>query len=371
VVEVLDIPYTRPSITQLESSYVADAMAHGWGKRCYEYIERFENNFKAYIGTDYAIATSSATGALWLGYAALGITRGDEVIMADINWIATAAPLVHMGVKVVLVDIDPVSWCISPGALEAAISERTKAIVVTHLYGNLADMASILEIGKRYKIPIIEDAAEALGSMHQGSRAGSMGEFGAFSFHGTKTLTTGEGGMLVTNNEDLYIKASTLANHGRSAQETRQFWPSVAGYKFKMSNIQAALGCAQLERVGDLVSRKREIFRIYRNMLTGVTGISMNPESPADYNSYWMPTVVLDPHLRFMRETILHRLLELGVQARTFFWPLSALDFVPSVKDNPAARRLSESGMNLPSFHDIKTTEQQLIVDIFIDTLGP
>jgi perosamine synthetase len=339
-------------------------MAHGWGKRCYEYIERFEYNFKSYIGTDFALATSSATGALWLGYAALGISRGDEVIMADTNWIATAAPLIHMGAKVVLVDIDPVSWCISPSAVEAAITERTKAIVVTHLYGNLADMASILEIGNRYQIPVIEDAAEALGSMYQGRRAGSMGEFGAFSFHGTKTMTTGEGGMLVTNNRDLFVRAYTLANHGRAAQETRQFWPSVVGFKFKLSNIQAALGCAQLERINELVERKRQIFYSYREMLTDSLGISMNPESPGDYNSYWMPTLVFGSESKLSRDTVMAKLLAEGVQARTFFWPLSQLNFIASERDNPVSKLSAARGMNLPSFHEITLSDQRRIVDV-------
>lgn len=357
------IPYTKPSISQLELEYVADAMANGWGENCYEYINQFERHFKTYIGSEFAIATSSATGALWLGYAALGISRGDEVIMADINWIATAAPLIHMGAKIVLVDIDPVSWCISPKAIELAVTEKTKAIVVTHLYGNLADMASILEIGQRYQIPVIEDAAEALGSMYQGRRAGSMGEFAAFSFHGTKTLTTGEGGMLVTNNRELFVKASTLANHGRSAQETKQFWPSVVGFKFKMSNIQAALGCAQLERIQELVDRKRQIFSSYREMLSDSAGISMNPESPGDYNSYWMPTLVFDSESKLSRNDVMAKLLAKGVQARTFFWPLSQLSFVDSEWDNPIAKLIAARGLNLPSFHDMTLSDQQMIIE--------
>lgn len=341
-------------------------MAHGWGNRCYEYIERFESEFGSFIGTNYSLATSSATGALWLGYTALGIGRGDEVIMADINWIATAAPLIHMGAKVMLVDIDPVSWCISPAAIEAAISNKTKAIVVTHLYGNLADMASILEIGKRYEIPVIEDSAEAIGSIYQGSRAGSMGEFGVFSFHGTKTMTTGEGGMLVTNNKELYLKAATLANHGRSSQESRQFWPSVVGFKFKMSNIQAALGCAQLERIQDLVGRKREIFGTYKKMLANTPGVTMNPESLGDYNSYWMPTLVFGSDSDLGRDTVMQRLLDEGVQARTFFWPLSQLNFFDSESSNPISENIAGRGLNLPSFHDMTLMEQQTIIDIVI-----
>ena len=198
------IYYTKPSITELEVRYATDAAANGWGEKCYEYIHRFEEAFKAHLGVKYAIATSSCTGALHMGMAALGIGPGDEVIMADTNWIATAAPIVHLGAKPVFVDILADSWCLDPALVEAAITPRTKAIVAVHLYGNLCEMDALLAIGEKHGIPVIEDAAEAIGSVYHGKRAGSMGKFGTFSFHGTKTVTTGEGGMFVTNDAALY-----------------------------------------------------------------------------------------------------------------------------------------------------------------------
>ncbi len=197
------IYYTRPSITDLEVRYATDAAANGWGDRCYEYITRFEEAFKTHLGVDYAIATSSCTGALHMGMAALGIGPGDEVILADSNWIATAAPIVHLGATPVFVDILPDTWCLDPTLVEQAITPRTKAIIAVHLYGNLCDMDRLLAIGEAHGISVIEDAAEAIGSIYHGKRAGSMGVFGAFSFHGSKTLTTGEGGMFVTNDPDL------------------------------------------------------------------------------------------------------------------------------------------------------------------------
>lgn len=193
------IPYAKPSVTELEVSYATDAAANGWGARCYEYIEQFENLFKAYLEVKHTIATSSCTGALHMGLAAHGIGPGDEVIMADTNWVATAAPIVHLGAKPVFVDILPESWCIDPILAEAAITPRTKAIVAVHLYGNLCEMNRLLVVGQKHGIPIIEDAAEAIGSIYHGKHAGSIGRFGAFSFHGTKTVATGEGGMFVTN----------------------------------------------------------------------------------------------------------------------------------------------------------------------------
>ena len=212
------------------------------GERCYEYINRFEGAFKQHLGVKYAIATSSCTGALHMGMAALGIGPGDEVIMADTNWIASAAPIVHLGAKPIFVDILPDSWCINPDLAEAAITRRTKAILAVHLYGNLCDMDRLRDIGKKHGVPIIEDAAEAIGSVYHGKRAGSMGAFASFSFHGTKTLTTGEGGMFVTDDADLYETVLTLSNHGRARNQKKQFWPDVVGFKYKMSNVQAAIG---------------------------------------------------------------------------------------------------------------------------------
>ena len=166
------IYYTKPSITELEVTYATDAARNGWGEHCYDYIIRFEEAFRAHMGAQYAIATSSCTGALHMGLAALGIGPGDEVIMADTNWIATAAPIVHLGAKPVFVDILPDSWCIDPDLAEAAITPRTKAIIAVHLYGNLCDMDRLLAIGQQHDIPVIEDAAEAIGSRWHGKRAG-------------------------------------------------------------------------------------------------------------------------------------------------------------------------------------------------------
>ena len=269
------ILYTKPSITELEARYAADAAANGWGERCYDYINRFEAAFKDHLGVSYAIATSSCTGALHMGMAALGVGPGDEVVLADTNWIASAAPIVYLGAKPVFVDIRADSWCIDPDLAEAAITPRTKAILAVHLYGNLCDMERLLAIGKKHGIPVIEDAAEAIGSEYFGKRAGSMGTFGAFSFHGTKTVTTGEGGLFVTNDAALFERVLTLSNHGRVRGQSKQFWPDTVGFKYKMSNIQAALGCAQMERIAELIGRKRQIFHYYRDGLRDLRGVQM------------------------------------------------------------------------------------------------
>lgn len=356
------IYYTKPSITDLEVRYATDAAKNGWGDRCYEYIHRFEDLFRQHLGVQYAIATSSCTGALHMGMAALGIGPGDEVIMADTNWIATAAPIVHLGAKPVFVDILPDSWCIDPARAEAAITPKTKAIIAVHLYGNLCDMDALLALGERYSIPVIEDAAEAIGSVYHGKRAGSMGRFGAFSFHGTKTLTTGEGGMFVTNDAALYEQVLTLSNHGRARGQTKQFWPDMIGFKYKMSNIQAAIGCAQMERIEELVKRKREIFEIYREHLADIPGLIMNPEPEDTVNGAWMPTVVFSPTTGINREMLQAAFAGENADARVFFWPLSSLSIFKQVSNNPNAWEIPERAINLPSYHDLTFAEQDRVI---------
>lgn len=364
------IHYTKPSITELEVRYATDAAANGWGDRCYEYIERFEQAFKEHLGVKHAIATSSCTGALHMGMAALGIGRGDEVIMADTNWIATAAPIVHLGATPVFVDILPDSWCLDPALVEQAITPRTKAIVAVHLYGNLCDMDALITIGKKHNLPVIEDAAEAIGSIYHGKRAGSMGKFGSFSFHGTKTLTTGEGGMFVTNDDELYETVLTLSNHGRARGQTKQFWPDSVGFKYKMSNIQAAIGCAQMERLEDLISAKRRVFETYQQELSGLP-LLMNPEPPGTANGYWMPTIVVDESLSFDREQLLAAFKSDDIDGRVFFWPLSQLDIpgMRSLDETPRAQGVYPRAVNLPSYHDITADEIARVVKVVRDVV--
>jgi perosamine synthetase len=358
------IYYTKPSITELEVRYATDAAAHGWGDHCYDYINRFEAAFKQHLGVQHAIATASCTGALHMGLAALGIGPGDEVILADTNWIATASPIVSLGAKPVFVDILEDSWCIDPDKAETAINHRTKAIVAVHLYGNLCDMDRLLAIGEKHGIPVIEDAAEAIGSVWNSQRAGSMGKFGAFSFHGTKTLTTGEGGMFVTNDTELYERVLTLSNHGRARGQAKQFWPEMVGFKYKMSNLQAAIGCAQVERIEDLISRKREIMRCYREQLSGLSGIRMNPEPAGTVNGAWMPTVVFSEETGITREKLQAAFHAENVDARVFFWPLSGLPMFEPVASNRLAWTIPNRAINLPSYHDIIEADLDRVINV-------
>lgn len=358
------IHYTKPSITEREITYASDAAATGWGEHCYAYLQRFEADFKQHLNVEYAIATSSCTGALHMGLAALGVGLGDEVILADTNWIASAAPITYLGAKPVFVDIMADSWCIDPERVEAAITPRTKAIIAVHLYGNLCDMDRLLAIGEKHGIPVIEDSAEAIGSIYHGHRAGSMGIFGVFSFHGTKTLTTGEGGMFVTSDADLYELVLSLSNHGRTRGQSKQFWPDMVGFKYKMSNIQAAIGCAQIERIDELISRKRAIFTYYRECLSKLPNVSMNPEPEGISIGAWMPTAVFAAQSGISRETLLAAFSKADIDARVFFHPLSGLPMFTPRPENQVAWDIPSRAINLPSYHDMSEEDLARVVSV-------
>lgn len=351
--------YAKPSIKHKEADWTKQAALNAWGDYSNSYINDFEEQFAEHIGARYAVATSSCTGALHLGLAALGIGKGDEVILADTNWIATAAPIVYLGAKPVFVDIKEDTWCINPSAVKKAITKKTKAIIATHLYGNLCSMAMLKAAANG--IPVIEDAAEALGSTYGGRPAGSHGYFGVFSFHGSKTMTTGEGGMLVTNHMEFVHKVQQLNNHGRSAS-AKQFCPEILGYKYKMTNMQAAMGLVQLERIGELVQRKRFIFENYEYLLENVRDIKMNPRQQGCNNGFWMPTVVANKK-GITRDVFQEEFKRANIDARVFFYPLSSLPMFKKA-NNPVAYDICTRAINLPSYHDMTTDDQKRVANV-------
>jgi len=304
-----------------------------------------------------------------MGLSALGIGPGDEVIIGDTNWIASAAPITYLGAKPVFVDVLPDTWCLDPARAAAAITPRTRAILAVHLYGNLCDIDALLAIGAQHGIPVIEDAAEALGSSWHGKAAGTMGAWGAFSFHGSKTVTTGEGGMFVTQDDALYAKVLTLSNHGRARGQVKQFWPDVVGFKYKMSNIQAALGCAQIERIHDLIAGKRRVFEYYSEHFRDLP-LHMNPEPAGTGNGFWMPTIVVNEGVAFDRDALLAEFMANRIDGRVFFWPLSALPMFQSEPGNVVSYSLYKRAVNLPTYHDLSDSEMDRVIGVvrsFID----
>lgn len=344
-----------PSITQKEIDYVAEAVKNAWYGNANYYNNKFEDEFKKYIGTKYAMALPSCTSAIHLALLALGIGEGDEVIVPDITWIATSAPISYVGATPVFADIDKKTWCISVESLKRCITSKTKAVIPVDLYGNIPDMDEIRNICEKHHLAIIEDAAEAMGSIYKGKKAGSLGDIGVFSFHGSKIMTTGEGGMLVTDNEEIYNKCLKFRDHGRAISD-KMFWNDEVGYKYKMSSMQAALGIAQLERIEELVERKRNIFDWYKRELGDIEGVSLNEEPKDSRSNYWMVTIVwINEKYNISKEKLMNELKKNNIDSRPFFYPLS---MEPAYKDlakskqydklNNVAYDISAYAINLP-----------------------
>ncbi len=349
------IPVAGPWITEKEIQYVTDAVRNAWYGNANIYHERFEKAFAEYLGVKYAMALPTCTSAIHLSLLALGVGVGDEVIVPDATWIASSAPISYVGATPVFADIDPQTWCLSEQAFENCITPATKAVIPVDLYGGMPDMDAIRAVAKKHNIAIVEDAAEALGAEYKGKKAGSFGDTGVFSFHGSKTVTAGEGGMLVTDREDLFKRIQVLRDHGRQPGD-RMFFNTEVAYKYKMSSMQAALGLAQLERIDELLERKRQQFQWYKEGLAGINGITLNAEPENTRNVFWMVTIVLDPKLGLNKTQLMELLSQQGMDSRPFFHPLSS---IPAYEDseqaylarqrNHVAYRIAPYAVNLPS----------------------
>jgi perosamine synthetase len=347
------IPVAGPWITSREIDYVADAVTNGWYENANGYPDRFERAFADCMGAEHAVALPSCTSGIHLSLAAFGVGPGDEVIVPEVTWIASAAPVTYVGATPVFADVDASTWCLSADSFEQAITPRTRAVIPVDLYGNIPDMAVIRSVASKHGIAIIEDAAQAIGSRYEGRLSGTLGDVGVFSFHGTKTLTTGEGGMLVTDRSDVYERVLTLRDHGCTAGRQE---PVEVGFEYRMSAPQAAMGLAQLERLDELVWRKRDIFGWYREALRGTEGLTLNYEPPGVFSTYWMVTIVAEPRMGIEKNAIIEGLSRQRIDCRPIFSPLSSL---PAYEGHPlgasarAKNRVSYAlgpyGVNLPS----------------------
>lgn len=358
-----------PSITQKEIEYVLDAVRYGWNENWDGYLRRFEKAFAEYLGTRFALATSSCTGALHLGLLALGVGRGDEVLVPEISWVATASAVTYCGATPVFVDVDAQTWCIDPAAAARAVTPRTKAILPVHLYGHPANMVALNQLARAHNLAVFEDAAPALGASVNGKKVGGLGRAAAFSFQGAKLLVTGEGGMLVTDDEEIYTRARQLNDHGRDP--LRPFQIAQIGFKYKMSNLQAALGLAQLERVDELVAKKRLIFEWYRQRLAGVRGLRLNAEKHWARNSYWMTSVILDDSLPAGRDEVMAALKSRHIDTRPFFPPISSFPMYEGrAASNLVAYRLARRGLNLPSGHNLTEHDVDRVCAALLDAVS-
>jgi perosamine synthetase len=353
------IPVAGPSISAREVELVAEAARTAWFENHATYNTRFEAMVAAHTGRKHAVSVAHCTSAIHLALAALNIGPGDEVIVPECTWVATASPVVQVGATPVFCDIDPVTWCLSPASFAAAITPQTKAAIVVDLYGGMPDWSRLDTIARDHGIVLIEDAAEAIGSRYRGKPAGAFGKASVFSFHGSKTVTTGEGGMLVTDDDAIAERVNILRDQGRHPT-SRALITEEVGFKYRMSAMQAAMGVAQMERLDELIAMKRDIFAFYREALGDQPGLTLNAEPAQVFNSYWMVTAVLDPSLRLLKQQVAAELGADGIDTRPFFYPLS---WQPAFRDqvsardaairNPNAYAISQTGINLPSGYNV------------------
>ncbi len=351
------IPISQPSVGPREREYLIKAFDSGWISSLGAYIDEFEREFARRTGTKFAIAVSNGTVALHLALEGLGAGAGDEVIVPDLTFIATANTVVHAGATPILVDVDPRTGCISPEAIEVAITPRTKVIMPVHLYGHPAEMARIVAIAKKHNLLVVEDAAEAQGADIGGQIVGSFGDCATFSFYGNKLMTTGEGGMVTTNDEKLATKMRRLRDHAMSPQ--KRYWHTEVGFNYRITNLQAAVGVGQLERIDELLSLKRGIFARYEKNLAGVASLKLNQTLAGYRSSYWMVCVSHERWEDSSRNTFMAELKKQNVDSRPFFYPLSDMGiFLPPRQPTPVTHRLSQSGLNIPSF--VGMTDEQI-----------
>ncbi len=344
------IPVTDVSLGGNELAYVTDCIKTGWVSSLGKYVREFEERFSQYCGAKYGIATSNGTTALHLGLAVLGIGPGDEVIVPTLTFIATANAVTYTGARPVFVDSEPQTWNMDPARIEEKITGCTKAIIPVHLYGHPADMDPILEIAKRHHLYVIEDAAEAHGALYKGRRAGSLGDMSCFSFYGNKIITTGEGGMVLTDNAEWAERARSLRDHGMSKE--KRYWHPEIGFNYRLTNLQAALGVAQLERIEEIIAAKRRNAALYNGLLRSVPGISLPPEASWARNVYWMYSILAEDSYGLARDELMKELKARDIDSRPFFYPIHTMPPYQAGAEGqefPVATELSRKGLNLPS----------------------
>lgn len=350
--EMLNLPLMTPSLAGNELKYLNDCIVSGWISSQGGYVKKFEQLFSDMHDGYSSMAVSSGTAALHLALKALGISAGDEVIVPDLTFAATANVVVHCGARPVCIDVDATTWTMDVTKIESSITDKTRAIIPVHLYGHPCDMDPVMDIARKYNLSVIEDCAEAQGSTYKGRMVGTIGDIGCFSFFSNKVITTGEGGMVMTRNNDLAEQALLYRDHGMSRE--RRYWHDVAGFNYRMTNLQAAVGVAQLERLDQFVSRRREIGRRYVQGLQGITGLSMPPDLEWASTIYWIFSMLVDENQAgISRDSLISRLSECGIETRPFFYPLHVQQPFKQEGDFAVADRLSLQGISLPSGNDI------------------
>ncbi|MEZ4589021.1 MAG: aminotransferase class I/II-fold pyridoxal phosphate-dependent enzyme [Gemmatimonadales bacterium] len=365
--KAFEIPLSVPHLSGREAEYVAEAIESNWVAPLGPMVDRFEREFAARVDAPYAVALASGTAALHLALIHLGIGPGDEVLVSSLTFAASVNPIVYLGATPVLIDSEPGSWNADPALIEQALGERAgrvKAVVAVHLYGQSADLGRIRECCERFDVPLIEDAAEALGGTWQGRQPGTVGWAGVFSFNGNKIITTGGGGMLVTGDADLADHARKLSTQARD--DAPHYQHSEIGYNYRLSNLLAAVGRAQLEVLDDRVARRRAIFDRYRQGLAGVEGIELMREAPWGTHNRWLSTLTIDERaFGASREAVRLGLAERGIEGRPVWKPMHqqpVFEGVP-VYGGAVADDLFDRGLCLPSGSSLTDSEVDRVID--------
>ncbi|MBI4355764.1 MAG: DegT/DnrJ/EryC1/StrS family aminotransferase [Candidatus Omnitrophica bacterium] len=343
----MTIQIASPVLGAEERRNLLACLRSGWVSARGPFVEQFETAFRHLCRTRYAVAVSSGTAALHVSLAALGVERGDEVIVPALTFIATANAVTYTGARPRFADVDPVSWTLDPDAVRRCLTKRTRAIIAVHLFGHPAPLAPLRRLAQRHGLALIEDACQAEGAVYRGRPVGGIGDAGCFSFYGNKTLTTGEGGMLVTNDRRLWQRAQLLRDHGMSPR--RRYWHPVIGFNYRLTNLQAALGMAQYHRLRILLRRRRAIATAYTRRLRRVPGLVLPSELAGTRHAYWMYALLVQRPFPLTRDALARRLARAGVETRPFFTPLHRQPPYRSAEHFPVAERLAREGLMLPS----------------------
>ncbi len=359
------IPIAEPLLGEKELTNVIDVMKSGWISSKGKYIIEFEENFAEYCGVKNGISTTNGTASLHLALKALGIKKYDEIIVPTLSFIATANAVTYCGAKPVFVDSDKDYWCINPEKIEEKITSKTKAIIPVHLYGHPCDMDAIMKIAKEHNLHVVEDAAEAHGAKYKWQKVGSFSDISCFSFFGNKIITTGEGGMCLTDNDELAEKMIILRDHGMNLNN--KYWHDIIGFNYRITNLQAAVGVAQLEKIERIIDIKRKNAKLYNSLLEDVNSITLPVEKKWAKNVYWMYTILINNDYGLSRNKLIIKLKEKGIDSRPFFYPISSMPPYNTNEKFPIAEDLSKRGINLPSSPLLKKEDIEYISDCIIE----
>jgi len=343
------IPVCAPVLEGNERDYVLKCLDTNWISSRGEFVDRFEEGFASYCGVKHGITTNSGTTALHLALAAVGIGEGDEVIIPSFTMISTANAINYLGARPVLVDSEPLTWNLDPNRIEEKITGQTKAIMPIHTYGHPAEMDAIRRLAQKHGVMIVEDAAEAHGAKYHDRMVGSFGTVAAFSFYANKIITTGEGGIVITDDDELAERTRTMRNYGFTRE--RHFWHKVVGFSYRLTNLQAAIGLAQLERVEELVAARISHARLYNRLLAEVEGIT-TPSEAADVRSvYWMYGILVEDSFGLSRDQLRQVLADHGIETRSFFIPIHLQPIYAYLygDEYPVSENLGNRGFYLPS----------------------